>query len=175
MVRHVDVGNELSRIEWESNNIHAIAGIPAGMLLGSDGLNIVSVDPADVSAPPVNFTYADITFTFGDGISAITPATEPDQWIELPFDCVITSARLAADAAGSFQVDIWRSSYADFPPTVANSLCATAKPNLSAAIKSENALVGWTTALSRGNWIKVHVESSGIVKRVVLAIGVTKS
>jgi|SRR5215510_582646 len=174
MVRHADVGPELSRVEWIDDSIHQ-TNLPAGQLLGSDGTHIVAIDPATVNPIPVNLKYAEFIFTLGDGANAIVAATEPEQWLEVPFDCQIASARLTADAAGNFEADIWKSNYASYPPVVANSITASAPPTLSSAIKSESGLTGWILTINRGDWLKVHVDIASTVKRVVLAIGVTRT
>lgn len=166
MVKHASVGPDLSRAEWEASGTHVIDGIPAGELLVSNGTNIAGVSSLDLPR------YSDIIFTFGDGANIID-TNEPEQWIEIPFNCTITSARLMADATGNFQVDIWKSTFAGFPPTVADSITAGAPPSITSDFKSESALTGWSKSLARGEWLKVHVDSSFLVKRVVLSIGVT--
>jgi hypothetical protein len=119
--------------------------------------------------------YAAIAFTLGDGSTAID-TTEPDQWVEVPFACVIVSARLLADVSGSIVLDLWKDTYAGAPSTVADTITASAKPTLSSAIKSEDTtLTGWTTTLARGDWLRVHVDSAATVKRVVLSLGLRKT
>jgi hypothetical protein len=165
MVKHASVGPDLSRVEWEASGTHVIDGVPAGELLVSNGASIGGISPVELPR------YGDIIFTFGNGIDLID-AGEPEQWIEIPFNCSIQSARLIADATGDFQVDIWKSTFAAFPPTVADSITAGTPPVLTSNSKSENALTGWTKSLARGEWLKVHINSSSLVKRVVLSIGV---
>src|SRR5262245_5482217 len=109
MVRHASVGSDLSRAEWEAAGTHVVDNIPAGQVLMSNGSTIIGVTPTGVPR------YAAIIFTLGDGLNAINPANEPDQWLEIPFNCSITSAKLTADdTIGNFQIDIWKSGFADF-------------------------------------------------------------
>jgi len=96
----------------------------------------------------------------------------------VPWACTITQVTLlSADPAltsGSMVVDIWKAPYANYPPTVADSICASAKPTLSGAIKSQDAtLVGWTTALAADDILAFNVESVTSVKRVRLDLRVT--
>lgn len=194
-LRHAVVGGDLSRDEWESIDSHTMQdGVigsvlvwdgarlvganpgAAGAILASGGVGAVPVFTDPVAATPVNLKYASINFMFGDGVNAIDSATEPDQWIEVPFDCVVNSAKLTADVSGDFVVDIWKSTYAAYPPTDANSITASAPPALSGSAKSNNTtLTGWTTSVARGDWLKLHVDSSATVKRVALSLGVTKT
>src|SRR5262245_59181671 len=118
------------------------------------------VNSAGVTSPVGATRTGTLVFTLGDGVNAIA-ATEPDQWLEVPAAMTITSWRLLADASGSIVVDVWKDSYANAPPTAADSIAASAKPTLAAAIKNQDTtLTGWTTALAAGDWLRVHVESA---------------
>jgi len=120
--------------------------------------------------------YAALAFTIGDGVNAIVAASEPDQWVEVPFAGVIVSNRLTADASGSAVLDVWKDTYGNYPPTVADTITASAKPTLSAAAKSENTtLTGWTTTVAAGDWIRVHLESATTVKRLVFSLRLRKT
>ena len=82
-------------------------------------------------------------------------------FVEVPFACTITAATLlstdAAATSGSIVVDIWKDTYANYPPTVADTITASAKPTLSAASKSrDTTLTGWTTAIRGGRHPRVH-------------------
>lgn len=124
---------------------------------------------------PDDARRASIVFQLGDGVSAITTA-EREQWLEVNFPATIEAATLLADAAGSIVVDVWRDSYANYPPVVGDSICGSAKPTLSSAQKSQDTtLSGWTTALARGDVLKVHVDSASVVKGVTLALRVIRT
>jgi hypothetical protein len=78
---------------------------------------------------------------------------------------------LLADQAGSIVIDLWKDTYANFPPTVADSVTASAKPTLSGAAKAQSsALTGWTTTWNEGETLRVNVDSAATVTRVTLAI-----
>ena len=54
--------------------------------------------------------------------------------------------------SGSIVIDVWKDTYANFPPTVADTITASAKPTLSSATKSDDTtLTGWTTAVTAGD------------------------
>jgi len=112
---------------------------------------------------------AGIQIILGDGVSAITTGVKG--FVEVPFDCTIKANRVVADASGSIVIDIWKDTYANFPPTVADTITASAKPTLSSAQKSEDAtLTGWTVDLSRGDWLGFNVDSATTVKQVTLSL-----
>lgn len=111
------------------------------------------------------------TFTFGDGTNAIVAGTGYDVWVRAKEAFTITGNEFTADAASSAVLDIWVDTYANYPPTVADTITASAKPTLSAAAKSQdNTLTGWTTAVAKGSYIKVHIDSSATAKRLVLSL-----
>jgi hypothetical protein len=95
----------------------------------------------------------------------------------VPFACTITGVTLlstdAAATAGSIVVDIWKDSFANYPPTVADTITASAKPTLSSANKSENTtLTGWTTAIAAGDVLGFSVDSVATVTRCALTLTV---
>lgn len=95
-------------------------------------------------------------------------------YLSVPITCTITKARLLADASGSIVIDIWKDSYANFPPTVADTITASAKPTLSSAQKSENTtLTGWTTALTEGDILEANVDSVSGISKVYLDLFVS--
>ena len=79
-----------------------------------------------------------------------------------------------ADISGSIIIDIKKSTYSGFPTT--SSICASAKPTLSAAQKYQDAtLTGWTTAITAGDILEYIVDSASTVTRVTLSLKVTKT
>lgn len=112
-------------------------------------------------------------FVIDGGGAAITTGVKGD--IEMPYACTITAVRLFADQVGSIVVDLWKDSYANYPPVVGDSITASAKPTLSSAIKSQDTtLTGWTTSISAGDTIRINVDSATTVTRVTVSISVTK-
>lgn len=89
-------------------------------------------------------------------------------WGDVPihFDGVITRWRLLALEAGDLQIDIWKTDYAGFPPTVADTITGTDQPLLGGAAKNEStALTGWTVDVSNGDTLRFNIDSvSGITK-----------
>jgi len=94
----------------------------------------------------------------------LQPAAGLAGYIEVPFNCIVQSVKLVADAAGSAEVDIWKSTYADFPPTVDDSIVGSTPPTLSSEVKmTDVALTGWTKTWARGSWLAFYINSiSGI-------------
>ena len=62
---------------------------------------------------------------------------------------------------GSCVVDIWKDTHANYPPAVADSITASAKPTISVGSKYEDTtLTGWNTAVAAGDWLVFHLDSS---------------
>lgn len=83
----------------------------------------------------------------------------------------ITAVRMLADQSGSIVVDIWKDTYANYPPTVADTITAAAKPTITTALKSEDTtLTGWTTAVAAGDVFGFNVDSATTITRLTLEL-----
>lgn len=141
----------------------------AGGLTG--GGDITASRTLDMSS---NQKTANITFIIDGGGSAITTGIKGD--LEVSFAGTITGVTLLADQSGSIVVDIWKDTYANYPPTVADTITAAAKPTLSGADKSKDTtLTGWTTAIAAGSTLRYNVDSAATVQRVLVSLTVTKT
>jgi hypothetical protein len=115
-----------------------------------------------------------LTFVIDGGGSAIT--TGEKGHLEIPFACTITQVTMLADQAGDIVVDVWKDTYANFPPTDADSITASAPPTISSAQKSQDAtLTGWTKAITAGDILAFNVDSCATITRVTISLKVTKT
>jgi len=115
-----------------------------------------------------------VTFIIDGGGSAIS--TGEKGHITLPFYGEIVSAELEADQSGSIVIDIWRDTFANFPPTNADSITASAPPTLSSDDSVlDSTLTGWTTAFSEGDILAFNVDSITTVTRVTLTLKVRRT
>lgn len=129
--------------------------------------------PRVVSGGGVSGEAAIMVIIDGGG-AAITTGLK--HFIEVPFAATITAARVVADQVGDIVVDIWKDTYANFPPTNADSICGSAEPELAAAQKSEDTtLTGWTTELAKGEWLAFNVDSVATVTRVTVSLSLARS
>lgn len=118
---------------------------------------------------------AAIEFPIGDRTNVVT--TGEKGYAEVPFDCTLSAVRLFADASGSVVVDIWKDTYANFPPAVADTIIGGGgtKPTLSSARNSENTtLTGYTTSWSKGDILAFNVDSASTIKYVLVSLLLTK-
>lgn len=136
----------------------------AGQVLKSGG---ASADPdwAD--------DQATLVAVLDGGGSAITTGVKLD--LSCPFACTITGVRCLADQSGSIVVDVWKDTYANYPPTIADTIVASAKPTITTAAKSEDTtLTGWTTSVSAGDTFRFNVDSCTTITRLTLTLKVKK-
>jgi hypothetical protein len=97
-------------------------------------------------------------------------------WIYVDYDATITGAILLADQTGSIVMDVWKDTYANYPPTNADSITASAPPTISSAVKSQDiTLAGWNTAISAGNILSFNVDSCSSITMASLYLTVNKT
>ena len=95
--------------------------------------------------------------------------------LEVLADMELAGWSVVGDQSGTIQFDLWVDSYANFPPTVADTIVGTGtKPNLAAGAKNQGTVSGYgTLKLTKGQWIRVNVDSSptpASITRVTLVL-----
>ena len=167
-------------------NVPVSTSIPSEELVVGRSVAVASFDPSNPSDRVVIAVWVDGTPPTGiekiaaiefiiDGMGAVITTGQKGH-LEIPFACTINRVTTLADASGSIVVDIWKDTYANFPPTVADTICASAKPTLSSAQKAQDStLTGWTTSISAGDILAYNVDSAATVKRVLISLKVTKT
>ncbi len=132
--------------------------------------------PAFRALTPSDLPTATTTKSFGividGGGNPISTGIAGD--VIIPFAMTITSWTLVADQVGSIVIDVWKDTYANFPPTVGDSIAGSEKPTLSSVIKNQDlTLTTWTTAVAAGDIIRFNVDSASTVTRITLSIAGT--
>lgn len=114
-----------------------------------------------------------ITITFDGGGSAITSGS--NTFVQVPYNATITGWNIFSDVSGSIQIDVWKTDYANYPPTIANTIAGSEKPTLTAQDKNQDLnLTTWTTSVTSGDILYFTVDSASTVTKVVLTINITK-
>lgn len=76
------------------------------------------------------------------------------------FDCTITGVEIKATTSGSATIDVWADSYANYPPTDADTITGGNEPATSAGVKDQDeTLTSWTTSLTKGDEVGFNVDS----------------
>jgi hypothetical protein len=113
----------------------------------------------------------DITCVIDGGGSAITTGIKLDLCVD--FDCMLTGWTLLADQTGSIVVDIWKDTYANYPPTIAEEIIGSGgKPTISSDTKGQDTDIdNWDHPLiTAGDTLRFNVDSCTSITRCTLAL-----
>src|SRR5262245_61817721 len=125
------------------------------------------------TTPPTARVLA-INFVIDGGGSELTIGDQGDLIVEGSYE--ILEWTIAADQSGSADLDIWKSDYGSYPPTVSDSITGSAPPTLSGAEKATSSvLTGWDTSLSPGDILRYHVDAATTVERLTLELRVIET
>jgi len=158
------------------NQAHSIDGADHTLAGGTDGQALKATGAT-------SFAFEDdiavIAFIIDGGGSVITAGMKGG--LEIPFACVIQRATLLeisdTPITGSIVVDIWKDTYANYPPVDADSITASAPPTLSSAVKSQDStLTGWTTTIAAGDILFFNADATPTsVKKILVSLKVRKT
>jgi parallel beta-helix repeat protein len=125
-----------------------------------------------VAIPMSDACTRDITFTF-DGQNTPIAAGSKVYLSDIPVAGTILSWTLLADQSGSVSVDLWKCTYAAGPPTISNTIIASAPPALSSAQKATSStLTGWTTAVAVGDMMAAYITSASTITKLSITVRV---
>lgn len=129
-------------------------------------------DYSDAGTPATPVTrFGSISMMIDGGGSVVTTGLKG--YLEIPFACTLKAVTLLADVSGSIVIDIWKDIYGSFPPVAGDTICASAKPTISSAIKSQDVtLTGWITSITAGDVLGFNVDSVTNIKKVTLTLKV---
>lgn len=153
------------------NQINAVIngkkGIPDG-IASVDGDGYVS----DALVNP-NLRVAVVQFMI-DG-AGVVPSQGVKGDMLIPFSGVITKWTLLGETTGSAVVNLWKTSYANYPATVANKITGSLPPTISSSNKGQSStLTGWTTTVAAGDLIRVNVDSATSITRLILVLEILR-
>lgn len=145
-------------------DVTALGGYPGGTS------TFLRADATFAAAGAVTRTGT-VTMTVDAGSSVISTGLKG--YIEVPFACTIISWTLLADVSGSIVVDVWKDTYANYPPVVGDTITASAKPTITTAVKNQSStLTGWTTSITAGDILAFNVDSVTTIKKITLSLKV---
>lgn len=152
-----------------ANSTEALAIGTVGQILTARGGTLI---------PTWETQYSTINFIIDGGGSAITTGVKGDLVID--FACNIVSWTILADQSGAIKIDIWRDSYANFPPTDADTITNAHEPEIpaSGASAQDTDLSDWITnppAITAGQTLRFNVDSCTTITRATLALKVART
>jgi hypothetical protein len=117
----------------------------------------------------------DIIFVASTGNTSVALDTGVLGDVQVDFACTITGVTLLADQSGSCVVDIWKDTYANYPPTNDDSITASATPTISTATKAnDTTLTGWTTSITAGDTLRFNLDSVTSISRLTIKLKVKR-
>lgn len=145
---------------------------PAGPVISSEDASAEEIIRQPYEPTP-NIKTRTVIVTI-DGAGSVI-ATGVKGYIQSPVPLTILGWTIFAQDGntGSIVIDIWSDTYANFPPTVADTITAAAKPTISSAAKATSTtLTGWTTTVPTGNFLGFNVDSITTFTKVTLELTV---
>lgn len=165
---NVMVGNATT---WQSKVLPSCSNTTTSKLLYDTATNAFSCGTDQDSG--ATSTAQLVGITIDAGASTITTGTKGFAVVPIT-GTIVQATLLSTDASvtsGSIVIDVWKDSYANYPPTVADTITASAKPTISSGIKSQDStLTGWTTSVTAGDILGFNVDSVTSLKRVTLTL-----
>jgi hypothetical protein len=157
-----------STIELGAASDTTISRASAGVL-AVEGVNLARA--TDVITQSVVVHFGDGTNEIADGdqrVFSIPVAHTLIRWR-------ILASEFTAGSTGSIVFDVWRDTYANFPPSVTETI-STSKPTLTTAAAAEDSTItDWTEAGSAGDVYLVNVDSCTSVAACVLELWYTRA
>ena len=118
------------------------------------------------STSDIDMTIVASVVLDGSG-SEITTGIKAD--LLIPYTCIINRASLLADQTGDIAVDVWIDSYANFPPTDADSKIT---PEISSDDKYQSGTL--SIPVSKNSVIRFNVDSCSTITRCLISLEAVK-
>lgn len=166
-----DIGTNVQAWDAELDTIAGLTETNGAVMFVAGGVWTADTTPAidctDCTNVPSGTVTRNIGITIDGGGSAITTGVKG--YVEVPYACTIQQATILLDQSGSIVIDVWKDSYANYPPTDADSITASAVPTVSSATKSQDStLTGWTTSITANDILGFNVDSITTATRATL-------
>jgi hypothetical protein len=133
----------------------------------------IAVEGSNVLMESGNAHKKAIVITIDGAGNTITTGIKGD--VRIPWSGTITKVTTLIDQSGAIVVDLWKDTYANYPPIDADSITASAPPTITASgVKSEDStLTGWTTSVTAGDTLSWNVDSVTSAQRCVVELEFT--
>lgn len=171
----IDIGL-VSSVDWS-----AIANKPSSSVADID-LAVAHKDLTNnphatlSNVPNVDTTTGSINYVIDGGSSVIVDGEKNPLRIPTGFTGTITGVTLLGDVSGSIVIDIWKDTFANYPPTVADTITASAKPTITTDTDSEDTtLTGWTKTLTAGDVLLFNVDSCTDITKCTVVLTFTRT
>jgi len=178
---------------WATDSKRLIVGdgsLQGGYTIGGSGIGVDSINDLvdDVTISGVGFieitkigqvivVSGNITEVINYEIAESSAIAVGDKgWYEVPYDCEIERVTLLASPSGNIKIDIWKDTYDNFPPTVADTICSGNEPEIVSGVNyQDDTLSGWSIAINAGDILMYNVISCDVIERVTTSLKVKRT
>jgi hypothetical protein len=150
-------------------------GSTASLIVGTGVSGVLETKSAEDVRSIINLNTGSIGMEV-DGHDVVIPLNPVKGHIYIPFACTITGWELISNETTNLEVEIWKDSYANYPPTGADIISGSSNPSITGGIKANStSLPGWTTALNAGDYVKLAVILNSASTWFTLILKVTRT
>jgi hypothetical protein len=162
----------LERVTTHVLSTNIVNNIITHVLVGPTASTIIGITSTSLFGSSLGIANIEAVFDGGGGV--IPTGIRLD--LPVDFDGVIQQVTLVGTPSGSLTVDIYRSTFGNFPPAAASSLVGSgAKPSFTNAIKAQDStLTNWNTRIQAGDILRFNVDSVLTTILATLAMKVRK-
>lgn len=141
---------------------------PAIFLAADDGEDGFTGVPGSPGPPGATATVVVNKGAAWASLVALIAGSVNVVYTSMPVTGVIKAVKLlTVGGPGSCVVDVWKAAFAAYPPTVADTITAAAKPTIVAGIKYvDTVLTGWTTTVNAGDVLAFHLDSTSTFTQI---------
>lgn len=183
-LKSADAVSTYQPIDADLTAIAALTNTKGNIIVGSGttwdvvgvGANdqILVADSSQTAGVKWSDDIATVAFVIDGGGAAITPGIKGD--VAINFSGTIIEAQVLADQTGSIVVDLWKDTYANFPPDAADSITASTPLTISSGTKADDAtLASWIKSITAGDILRYNVDSVASHERVTIILKIKKS
>jgi hypothetical protein len=118
--------------------------------------------PYDIKEGHIQFTVDGLGSEISSGLKG---------FVRIPVRCHLHGWQIVADQIGNCVFDVWKDTWANFPPTIADTITGGQKPTL--ILQQNNQLLAipdWNTWLDADDWVAFYVVSAAAVTRVTVTV-----
>ena len=132
--------------------------------IGSNAHSVIDTHLAVTDGNPHGVDTADLSLTESIQIQIELTVGEEIQYVA-PFSMSITGWTMLLDVSGSAAIDVWKDTYANYPPLVGDSIVTP-----SVTSDTDNQATGLSIAVTAGDCIIFHVDSATTSELATLAL-----
>jgi hypothetical protein len=174
-----DVTNLVTDLAAKASSTHAHSG--ADITSGTVPIARIPTGTDGVTVSLGNHTHSLVSsFEIPIDGAGSTPATGIWTWFKAPFALTLTGWEITSTLAGAIAFDLWKDTYANWPPNISDSISGAATVPLRIAATNSKAtstdFTGWTTTtVATGDYIIVNINSVTTITKALLTLNYTRT